>query len=312
MRIAIQLCMAKLMKKSRKPLDPITARKWSDLGHMAFIDALTSSAVLRTNQFAFHGGTSLHLSWQSPRFSEDLDFLLSRDEGEKMPFIMKKVERRMVEILRAEDPGFDIEIRDKTKPGSNLLDHLIVVSHSDYIGTSKVKAEFWQVETEYLDKFETAFAYPVKHGDLVSRVSQPLPAATLEAAYADKLTAFATRRHLKWRDIFDLWWIGRQSEIDVPAMADRFLHHITAFQTHDNLSPGDALRKFLDRDPTEIASEADPDLKKWLPPALWNTLKGRGVDQMVSHVRQSIEIIVNEIELRQPAPAGDVHDEPGF
>lgn len=34
------------------------------------------------------------------------------------------------------------------------------------------------------------------------------PGATLATAYADKLTAFATRPNLKWRDVFDLWWIG--------------------------------------------------------------------------------------------------------
>lgn len=286
------------MKITKKPLDPVTARKWSDLGHMAFIDALTSTAVLKADQFAFHGGTSLHLSWQSPRFSEDLDFLLDKELGEAMPKMMKKIEKRMLHILRAVDPNFDLEIREKTKPGSNLLDHLVVVTHKHYQGTSKVKAEFWQVDADYLKDFETKFAYPIKEGDIISKVSQPLPAATLEAAYADKLTAFATRRHLKWRDVFDLWWIGKQVDVDVPRMADRFLHHVTAFTTYDELPPAAALRKFLERDRDQIISEADPDLKKWLPTALWNTLKGEGVEQIVDTIRANIEAIAVEIENR--------------
>ncbi|MFG6082884.1 nucleotidyl transferase AbiEii/AbiGii toxin family protein [Paracoccus litorisediminis] len=309
--LAIHFCMAVLMKKTRKPLDPTTARKWSDIGHMAFIDALTSSAILKANQFAFHGGTSLHLSWQSPRFSEDLDFLLSKDMGEGMPEVMKRVGRRMLQILRASDPGFELEIREKTKAGSNLLDYMLIVSHKDVIGTAKVRAEFWQVEPGYLERYDTAFAYPAKDGDIVSRVSQPLPAATLEAAYADKLTAFATRRHLKWRDVFDLWWIGRQVDIEPAAMADRFLHHVTAFNTYDGLPPADALRKFLERGHDEIVKEADPDLKKWLPPQLWNTLRGTGVEEMVADVRASIEAIAGEIEARCPEVA-EVVDGPGL
>jgi len=41
------------------------------------LDALMSDASLTSRQIAFHGGTSLHFSWRSPRRSEDLDFLVT-------------------------------------------------------------------------------------------------------------------------------------------------------------------------------------------------------------------------------------------
>jgi predicted nucleotidyltransferase component of viral defense system len=284
--------------KKRKPLDPANARRMSDLGHMAFIDALTQATPLQTRQFAFHGGTSLHLSWKSPRFSEDLDFLLDRSLQPKMEKFIRKIETRMRQNLRAIDPDLDIEISDKTRPDSNLLNYRLTVSSDAFIGNVKVKAEFWQVEGEYLRQYDTRFAYPLKNGDIVSSVSQPMPAATLEAAYADKLTAFATRNHLKWRDVFDLWWIGKQIDINPAEMADRFLHHVTAFDTQDGLPPEQALRKFLKRTPEDIISEADPDLKKWLPSDLWKTLQGDGIQQMVDIVRESIGSIADEIESR--------------
>ncbi|MCW3784300.1 nucleotidyl transferase AbiEii/AbiGii toxin family protein [Defluviimonas salinarum] len=284
------------MKQQRRPLDPDTARRWSDLGHMVFIDALTSSAVLQARQFAFHGGTSLHLSWRSPRFSEDLDFLLNRDLGSRMDELMPKIRKRMQDLLFAIDPDLSVEITPKTKPGSNLLNYRVAISSRKVIGNAKVKAEFWQVDPGYLDGYQTRFAYPLKDGDLVSRVSQPLPAATLEAAYADKLTAFATRTHLKWRDVFDLWWIGRQIEVDASGMAERFLHHVTAYDTLEGLPPAAALRRFLERDPEAIIAEADPDLRKWLPDRLWDSLRGDGVREMVATVRSGIDRIATEVE----------------
>jgi len=284
--------------QKRRPIDPETARHMSDLGHICFIEAMTQAMPLQAEQVAFHGGTSLHLSWKSPRFSEDLDFLLNRNLKPKMGKLIRKVEDRMRQILKAQDPDLDVSIQDKTREDSNLLNYRVTVSSAAVLGVVKVKAEFWQVESEYLKSYDTRFAYPLKNGDIVSSVSQPVPAATLEAAYADKLTAFATRRHLKWRDVFDLWWIDQQIDTDPEQMADRFLHHVQAFDTYDGLPPAAALRKFLERDPEDILSEADPDLKKWLPKNLWDNLNGKGIEQIVTHVRSAILDVAEVIEAR--------------
>jgi predicted nucleotidyltransferase component of viral defense system len=290
-----------MTKRKRRHIDPATARRMSDLGHMAFIEALTNATPLQAKQFAFHGGTSLHLSWKSPRFSEDLDFLLDRKLEPKMGRFMRKIETRMKAFLRAEAPDLDLDVRidDKTREGSNLLNYRITVSSPLIVGNVKVKAEFWQVESEYLRHYDTRFAYPLKGGDVVSSVSQPMPAASLEAAYADKLTAFATRRHLKWRDVFDLWWLGQKLEVEPAAMADRFLHHVTAFDTVNGLPPAAALWNFLERSPEEITKEADPDLRKWLPASLWESLAGNGIEEIVAEVRAAIKAVATELDSRQ-------------
>jgi hypothetical protein len=74
------------------------------------------------------------------------------------------------------------------------------------------RGEFRRVTAEYLEKYPVALRSPIPPGEMVSRISNPVPAATLETAYCDKLTAFATRPYLKWRDIYDLWWIGTQTD----------------------------------------------------------------------------------------------------
>ena len=297
------------MRKKRKSLDRNTARQISDMGHMAFIDALTQAVPLQIRQFAFHGGTSLHLSWKSPRFSEDLDFLVDKSLSSQMDRFIRKIETHMRQTLQAQNPDLSMEITNRTNPDSRLINYRVTISSDAHIGNVKIKAEFWQVESEYLEHYDTRFAYPLKNGDIVSSVAQPLPAATLEAAYADKLTAFATREHLKWRDIFDLWWLGKQMDVNMSEMAERFLHHVTAYNTLNNLPPSDALRKFLDYDKQDIIEKADPDLKKWLTPDMWNSIKDKGVIEMVDYVRDSIMCITDGLDGKIAGQKGEANVE---
>ncbi len=182
------------------------------------------------------------------------------------------------------------------------------VSHPVYVGTAKIKAEFWRTAPAYPEQYPTQLRTPQissahpgagvpspAHAsiDLLSVSSNPVPAATLETAYADKLVAFATRPHLKWRDLYDLWWIGTQTpaQLDVDAVCEQFLHNITAYTPLQGLPPHQALSLFLQRPVPEIIRQADPDLRNWLPARLWQRLQGQGVQQMVDYVRQSIAYV---------------------
>lgn len=46
--------------------------------HALYLEALMSQTDWSLKDIAFQGGTSLRFSWKSIRFSEDLDFLLSK------------------------------------------------------------------------------------------------------------------------------------------------------------------------------------------------------------------------------------------
>ena len=202
------------------------------------------------------------------------------------------------EAFRADDPDFMVEVRDKTKKEDRMISYEVKISHPDYLGKTLVKVEFWRVDPEYLMNYPVEMRAPIEAGDIVSRISNPVPAATLETAYCDKLTAFATRPYLKWRDIYDLWWIGTQtdSKLDLSTVTAQFLHNVTAYTTVDNLTPAQALRKFLNNDPAEILRKADPDLKRWLPESLWGRLHPQVTAQMVTYVRDSLENVANAIE----------------
>lgn len=279
------------------PLSAEVSALWAGSAQYRFLDALMSDPRLNCDQIAFHGGTSLHLSWRSPRMSEDLDFLMASNAGD-IHAIVERARDKTEEAFRADDPDFNIELKGKTKNEDRLISYHLKVSHPRYHGKALIKAEFWKVEPQYLAKYPVELRIPVRPGDMVSRISHPVPAATLETAYCDKLTAFATRPFLKWRDIYDLWWIGTQTDarLDLTTVVRQFLHNVSAYETSGKLSPAQALRKFLDSDPAAVLKKADPELKRWVPAALWQKLHPRVTAEMVEYTRHALQSVADAIE----------------
>lgn len=252
---------------------------------------------IRYEQIAFHGGTSLHFSWRSPRLSEDLDFLIARNATD-LGTIVERAGQKVAEAFRSEDPQFTIEIQARTRHEERMICYDLRVAHEAYLGKALIKLEFWRVSPEYLAQYPVELRSPIHPEEMVSRISNPVPAAALETAYCDKLTALATRPYLKWRDIYDLWWIGTQTDarLDLSSVTRQFLHNVSAYRTIDDLSPAQALRKFLENDPAEVLKKADPDLRKWLPKALWDKIHPRVTGEMVEYVRGALESVADAIE----------------
>lgn len=290
---------------SRRPLSPERSADWASTAQFRFLDALMSDSTLECGQLAFHGGTSLHFSWRSPRRSEDLDFMIAksaRDIGEAV----ERAGKRTEEAFRAEDPAFSLEIKDKTRRGDRMIAYQLLVSHPEYLEKTIVKVKFWKVDAAYLAGYPVELRTPVRPGDIVSRISSPVPAAALETAYCDKLTTFATRRYLKWRDIYDLWWIGTQTDarLDLSGVTRQFLHNVRAYETIDQLSPAQALRRFLaGHDPAVVAAMSDSELKRWLPPDIWMRLYPRATTEMVRYTWYALERVADAIEKNELGPS---------
>ena len=294
------------MNTKRKHLSPAQATEWAQMAHALYLEALMAQARWSVGDIAFHGGTSLRLSWSSSRYSEDLDFLLSRGVG-NLDKVSRKVAQAIGEMARRVDSRFVITVSDKSKNADRMASFLLSVSHRDYIGTAKIKAEFWRTDPAYLERYPTQLRTPQTRAavlDFQALVTHPVPAATLETAYADKLVAFATRPYLKWRDLYDLWWIGTQTatRLDMPTLCRQFLHNLGAYNTLQGLPPAEALALFLSHDRQALVAQADPDLKTWLPEALWKQLQGDGVRQMVDYVFQAIGEVCTHLRQGKPAP----------
>ena len=298
-----------------KPLSAGDKRDWAQLMHTLILDGLMQDSAWTKQELVFHGGTSLHLSWGSPRFSEDLDFLLSRLEADKLDQVMSRVMRRTQRHLTTVDPSLQLEMKKRKTgddPASRMADYHFLVSKPGVLGKAMVKAEFWKVDPNYLAGYASVFRTPIEKGDLIGRVSpMPVPAATLESALADKMVAFATRPFLKWRDLFDVWWIrGRALALEgdesnaaasvlTGADPERFLHHLSAYTTVEGLPPSGALRRFAD-DLTDreaaILKAAETDLKPFLPPTLWERLYPDEVAEMLRLSQRLARNLADRVE----------------
>ena len=293
------------MGNNRKELTPKLAAEWSQMIHALYLEALMSQTDWSLKDIAFHGGTSLRFSWKSIRFSEDLDFLLSKSV-EGLDRIAKKIEAAVGEMARRVDANFVIEMKDKTKDEDRMAVYLLSVSHPGYIGKAKIKAEFWRTAPAYLQKYPTELRTPhvlASTFDLNALTTSAVPAATLETAYADKLVAFATRPFVKWRDLYDLWWIGTQTpaKLEMDSLCDQFLHNATAYNTLQGLPPEDALALFLQKDKAELLAQADPDLRNWLPENIWKRMNPDGIVQIVDYVYHAIGSVSNHIKTASAA-----------
>jgi predicted nucleotidyltransferase component of viral defense system len=292
----------------RTALSPETYLQWAELAHASFLNALMRASRWKPGELAFHGGTSLHLCWQSSRYSEDLDFLLSSACTE-----MKKTLQRAVndveQAFRAYDPMFEIEVRDKTKDPKRMITQHLIVRHPGVVGQVMVKLEFWRVDPLYLSQYPTELRTPLQQrmrssgspADFVLGMRHPVPSAIRSCAFADKLVAFSTRPHLKWRDLYDLWWLGKQNPqaLVTSEITRQYLHNLQAYTTVENLPPDQAILHLMRRYTNEeLAALADPDLKNWLPPELWEQLRDNGVQEIVSYVRETLTLYSDEIALQ--------------
>lgn len=298
-----------------KAITPDLKRKWAEMAHLFFIDALAATAPLALDRISFHGGTNLHFSRGSPRYSEDLDFLVTQDFGAQIVKLMPKIEKRMNALAAANDPDMRVEIRNRTRDDSGLLNFRVVLSSRAVVGQVMAKAEFWQVTPDYMKGYGSEFVQPRNPGGFVSRISPPIPAATLESAFADKVVALAYRPFLKWRDLFDLWWIDRQSQgtilSSLPERMEAIAHNASAYRDTKNKTLADGLQAFLDQDPEDVIAQADPDLRRWLPKHLWETLNPDGVREMVTHAR-AVAAEVIALSTSQPPPEDEASDDAPF
>lgn len=260
--------------------------QWASMAHLALLQCIGEAAEWTSTDYAFHGGTSLHLSWNSPRFSEDLDFLLSSKAALRLNETMTDVSDRLRQTLLVADPPLMVSIKDRSV--ARMGNYRFTLTRPGVLGSVMVKAEFWLVSPEYLKKYQTTNRrpnVPANLGGARIRIDTTLPAATIETAYYDKLVAFATRTHLKWRDLFDLWWLDGQlsREIQAHPSVERLLAHLSAYNTADQLSPAQAFRRFaamLDNKAAVLLA-AERDLKPFVSPTVWASIWPTEINNMI-------------------------------
>ncbi|HID85792.1 MAG TPA: nucleotidyl transferase AbiEii/AbiGii toxin family protein [Anaerolineae bacterium] len=159
-----------------------------------------------SDRITFQGGTCLRLVYGGPRYSEDVDFVTTLDSAE-LAALFEPVSREVARLA----PLFDGEITARVQKATPEIACWRV----------RYRAAREQDSTSISLEFAPYPAY-TDHA-AVLRPSTDLPALplvvvraeALEEIMADKVAAFAGRRYVKGRDVFDLWWLkGKGIAVD--------------------------------------------------------------------------------------------------
>lgn len=143
----------------------------------------------------FKGGTALRLLYGSPRFSEDLDFSLTRNvlKG-KFPSLIRRIIRPFPELFRTDLQEKYYTYLAEIKVTQNYLHFPFRIK----IEISKREDKNYQSELRLLSS-------PASAIQVMGQV------ATLEQIYKDKLACLRGRG--KPKDYFDLWYVSEKLRI---------------------------------------------------------------------------------------------------
>jgi predicted nucleotidyltransferase component of viral defense system len=238
--------------------------------HLHLLSALSEAGVLQ--HVIFQGGTALRLCYGGERYSEDLDFVCG-----KAGAYLKDVEfdalvdKALETTKRTLQRDFDIDAAQITlkRPAQpelvkgsdvNVAAWQIVVPVNPTPKTpkSRIKIEFANVPS-YDSKPLTVSATP----GLVQIQDVILNAETPNEILADKAVALTARAALKFRDVWDVWFLANK----LGATPDRemVLKKFADYGTTDIAVKANARLDELAKDATATAFYAE--MKRFLPSA---------------------------------------------
>jgi predicted nucleotidyltransferase component of viral defense system len=143
----------------------------------------------------FKGGTALRLAYGSPRFSEDLDFSLTKDVLKRQfPSAVKKIIGPFSELTQTDLEEKYYTYLAEIKVTQNYLPFPFRIK----IEISKREMKDYQWELKLLNSSTT----------IIQVMGQVV---TLEQIYKDKLTCLKGRA--KPKDFFDLWYASEKLKI---------------------------------------------------------------------------------------------------
>ncbi len=231
--------------------------------HVATLDALLASRRWEPGELLFQGGTSLHLAHGSPRFSEDLDFLVN--SSLKLESLSKAVRSRLVGASWLTQ-GLEISVTP-AKEGRNPHTFVVSVGGAEVIGAVRVKVELWKTQASTMAAMKAVVAQVRLANGPAAGMQAFVPTAELPEIYADKVFALAARPYMKARDVFDLYWLKARGKPQICSKADMLLRLATY--------PNEAPAAWLDKSSARLLQlqglaeqkAMETDLKRWLPSA---------------------------------------------
>jgi predicted nucleotidyltransferase component of viral defense system len=229
--------------------------------HLHLLSAMSDGGILR--HAVFQGGTALRLCYNGERYSEDLDFVCGRSGSYFGDVEFKELIEAALETTKktlSRDFGIASDLISLKKP-----------EHPDLVKQAPVIVATWQIivpvdatprapKSRIKIEFANVPAYETKPvpvratPGLVQVQDIILNAETPNEILADKAVALTAREAMKYRDVWDVWYLQNK----LGASVDREVVH----------------KKFADYGSTDSAAKAEKRLAELSKEATANAFLG--------------------------------------
>jgi len=229
--------------------------------HLHLLSALSDAGVLR--HVVFQGGTALRLCYSGERYSEDLDFVCGKagsyvDEIDFVQLVREALETTKGSLQRDFDIDPDaITCRQPAHP-------MTIKSQSVSVAAWQIVVPIGPTPRSPRSRIKIEFANVASHDSGPSVAKVPLGLVhvqdvilTAESAneiLADKAVALTAREVLKFRDVWDVWYLVNRlnAQADRDIVTWKFADYGTlnieakAAQRCTELAKGSTAESFLD------------------------------------------------------------------
>jgi predicted nucleotidyltransferase component of viral defense system len=265
--ISIQSAVAAFMVQHRIPSE-MEQNLIEEAIHLHLLSALSDAGVLR--HVVFQGGTALRLCYGGERYSQDLDFVCGKEGSYVDKIEFETLIRDALETTKKtlhRDFGIDpnqIALKQpsnpmgiKKVPVSVAAWQIVVpVSPTPRSPKSHIKIEFANVPSyESVPKLAMATQGLVQMQDVILTVE------SANEILADKAVALTARIALKYRDVWDVWYLI--NKLRAHADRDVVVRKFTDYGTSDVETKAKLRREELAQGATE-KSFLD-EMKRFLP-----------------------------------------------
>jgi predicted nucleotidyltransferase component of viral defense system len=236
--------------------------------HLHLLSALSEAGILQ--RVVFQGGTALRLCYGGERYSEDLDFVCGKAASYLKDVDLDGLVGKALEITKRtlqrdfDVDGRQISLKRPAQPelvkgsGVNVATWQIVVpvSPTPNAPKSRIKIEFANVPS-YDSKPVAVGVTPglVQIQDVILNTETP------NEIVADKAVALVARSVLKFRDVWDVWFLF--SKLDATADREMVLKKFADYGTTDVEARASARIEELAREETARAFYVE--MKRFLP-----------------------------------------------
>ncbi len=199
----------------------------------------------------FHGGTSLRIIHQIPRFSEDLDFMLRKSNPD---FPWQKYVDQLERTFKMF--GIDCEIQTKGKLDSNVRKAVL----KDNSITRQINLSFDNRDPgqKMRIKLEIDIHPPSYSGEAESTLTFPQPHRIrhqdIESNFALKICAMLCRMYTKGRDWYDfVWYVSNRVQPNIPHLKASLIQN-GRWIDEENIDFG---REWLENEITKVVEQID-------------------------------------------------------